>query len=176
MAPPRSNEIPEENRHATNHLSLWLTNRPFTVRMSDERGLLDWLEQVFFGVMELSFLSTPAFAVIVVAQELYPDAAPLAGLTAIAVGSIALALYRNEALDVGKWPRRGELGSLPLRVLYFSVLFFLATMGVAHVAVSAGMMWLTLGGGVVQALGFAAFPTVYRRIHGDPLQKPVRQL
>lgn len=141
-----------------------------------ELGYLGWLEQVFFGGMELSVLSTPTFTVLVIAQQVYPDAVPLAGLQAIAAGSIALALFRNEAVDVGTWPRRSELSSLPLRLLYFSAVFFIATMGVAYAVHSVGSWWLVLLGGVVQVVGLAGFPTAYQLVHGDPVLKPAERV
>jgi len=144
--------------------------------VTDEPGLLGWLERVFFGGAELSVLSTPSFAVVVFAQAAYPDAAPLAGLSAIAAGSVAVAAFRADSPDVGDWPRLSELTSLPLRTTYFSVLFFVATMGVAHVAVAAGTLLLTPLGGVVQAAGLAAFPSVYRAVHGDPVRKPAQRV
>lgn len=139
-------------------------------------GTLGWLEQVFFGGMELSVLSTPTFTVLIVAQEIYPDAVPVSGLTAIAAGSLAIALFRNEAIYVGTWPRRSELLSLPLRVLYFSLVFFLATMGVSYLTHSVGSFLLTPLGGVVQVVGMALFPTVYQFVHGDPVLKPAQQV
>lgn len=141
-----------------------------------DAGLSDRLERVFFGGVELSVLSTPSFAVVVFAQTAYPDAAPLAGMTAILAGSVGLAAFRAGTPDVGDWPRLSELTSLPLRVAYFSALFFAATMGVAHAAVSAGTLWLTPLGGVVQAVGLAAFPTVYRAVHGEPVRKPAQRV
>ncbi|MEF8852508.1 MAG: hypothetical protein V5A44_09870 [Haloarculaceae archaeon] len=144
--------------------------------MSDGPGLLAWLERVFFGGAELSVLSTPSFAVVVFAQTAYPDAAPLAGLAAIAAGSVGIAAFRADRPDVGDWPRRSELTSLPLRVGYFSALFFVATIGVAHAAVSAGTLWITPLGGVVQAAGLAAFPTVYRAVYGEPVRKPAHRV
>ncbi len=144
--------------------------------MSLYRRFLAWLEQVFFGGMELAALSTPAFVAVLILQELYPDATALAGLTAIAAGSITIAVLRSRAIDAGEWPRRSELTSLPLRVGYFSAVFLAATVGVAAVAVSLGAMWLTLLGGVVQALGIAAFPTAYAVVHGEPLKKPARRV
>lgn len=139
-------------------------------------GVLGWLERIFFGGMELSVLSTPAFAAVLVVQTRYPDAVPLAGLTAIAAGSLAIALFRAQAIDVGAWPRPSELTSLPLRVTYFSVLFVLASVGVAAGAVAVGSWGLTAMGGVVQAAGLAAFPTVYRRVHGTPQRNPASRL
>ena len=145
--------------------------------MSDsERGLLQGLEWVFFGGMELSFLSSPAFTVVAFLQQLYPDAVSLSGLFAIGAGSVAIAAFRGESVDVGAWPRRAELTSLPLRAGYFSVVFFAASMGVALVVVTFGSWWFTLLGAVVQVAGLAAFPSVYRLVHGDPLQKPARQI
>ena len=135
-----------------------------------ETGLLAWLEEVFFGVMELSFLSTPAFAVVALLQSRYPDAASLSGLAAIVAGSVALAAFRGERVDVGAWPRRAELSSIPLRVGYFSAVFMTASMGVALVVVTLGSWWFALLGGVVQAAGLAAFPTVYRAVYGEPLR------
>ena len=134
-----------------------------------ETGLLAWLEEVFFGVMELSFLSTPAFAAVALLQSRYPDAVSLSGLAAIGAGSVALAAFRGGRFDVGAWPRRAELSSIPLRFGYFSAVFLTATMGVALVVVTLGSWWLTLLGGVVQAVGLAAFPTVYRAVHGEPV-------
>lgn len=138
-------------------------------------GLRAWLERVFFGGAELSVLSTPSFAVVVFTQILYPDAVPLAGMTAIVSGSIAIAAFRADSPNVGKWPRRSELTSMPLRVTYFSVVFFLASMGIGFVAVSLDALWLTPLGGVVQVVGLAAFPTVYHAVHGEPVQKPVQK-
>jgi hypothetical protein len=157
------------------------TVRPWSVDrhqpMSDsESGFLAWLERVFFGGMELSFLSSPAFAVVALLQNLYPDATSVAGLLAIAAGSVAIAAFRGDRLDVGAWPRRAELTSLPLRVTYFSLTFVAASVGVARAAVAVGSFRVTLLGAVVQVAGLAAFPTVYRSVHGDPLQKPARQV
>jgi hypothetical protein len=131
---------------------------------------------VFFGGAELSVLSTPSFAVVVFAQILYPDAVPLAGMTAIVSGSIAIAAFRADSPNVGEWPRRSELTSMPLRVTYFSVVFFLASMGVGHVAVTLDALWLTPLGGVVQVAGLMAFPTTYHAVHGEPVQKPVQRV
>lgn len=139
-------------------------------------GLSEWLEAVFFGGIELSVLSTPTFAALIFLQALYPDAISLAGLTAIGAGSVALAAFRTGAVDVGRWPRRAELTSLPLRVIHFSLLFLLATMGVAIVAVSAGSLWLTPLGGVVEVVGLATFPTLYGRVYGDPVVNPVERV
>jgi hypothetical protein len=61
-------------------------------------------------------------------------------------------------------------------MLYFSFVFFLATMGVAFVAVSMDSLWLTLSGGAVQALGLALFPSVYQHVHGDPIRKPAQRM
>jgi len=144
--------------------------------MSAYRTVLAWLERIFFGGMELSALSSPSFLAVLVLQQRYPDASALAGLTAIAAGSITIAVLRAGAVDTGAWPRRSELTSLPLRVGYFSVVFLAATMGVAAVAVAVGSLWLTLFGGVVQAVGLAGFPTAYSMVYGDPLQKPARRV
>jgi len=139
-------------------------------------GFRAWLERVFFGGAELSVLSTPSFAVVVFAQMAYPDAAPLAGLLAIVWGSVAVAAFRARTPDLGKWPRRSELTSMPLRVTYFSLLFFAASIGIAHVAVALGALWLTVLGGVIEVLGLAAFPTVYRTVHGEPVRKPATRV
>lgn len=147
--------------------------RPSARRRGSDDGRLAWSEEILFGGMELTILSTPAFAALVTLQGVYPDAAPLAGLQALAVGSVALAAFRTRAVDVGPWPRRGEFASLPLRVTYFSVLFFAATMGVAVAAAAAGTWWATLLGGATQTIGLAAFPTVYGLVHGEPLRDPV---
>jgi hypothetical protein len=144
--------------------------------MSAYRRLLAGLEQVFFGGMELAALSSPAFVAVLVLQQRYPDASALAGLTAIAAGSVALGAFRTQTVDAGEWPRRAELTSLPLRVGYFSVLFLVATIGVAAAAVSVGTLWLTPLGGVVQVVGLAAFPTAYAFVHGDPLRKPAQRV
>jgi len=139
-------------------------------------GALGWLDQIFFGGMELSVLSTPTFTALIVAQEVYPDAVPISGLTAIAMGSLAIAIFRNKAIDTGTWPRRSELTSLPLRVAYFSIVFFLATMGVAYLTHAVGSFLLTPLGGVVQVVGMALFPTAYQMVHGDPVLKPAKQV
>jgi hypothetical protein len=136
-----------------------------------QRRAIEWLERVFFGGAELSVLSSPAFVVVLVLQGDYPDAIPIAGLFALATGSLAIATFRSRVVDVGAWPRRGELASLPLRVGDFSALFFAAAAGVGAAAVAAGTLWVAVLGGVVQPLGLAAFPRVYRAVHGEPLQR-----
>lgn len=133
-------------------------------------GAIRWLERVFFGGAELSLLSSPAFVAVLVLQARYPDAVPIAGLLAIGSGSVAIALFRAKTVDVGAWPRRGELATVPLRAGYFSALFLLSTVGVAAAATAAGSLWFALLGGVVQPLGLAAFPRAYRAVHGEPLQ------
>lgn len=138
-------------------------------------GTVEWLERTFFGGAELAFLSSPAFVAVLVLQGRYPDAVPLAGLLAIGLGSVALAAYRAGVVDVGDWPRRGELTSLPLRTGYFSAVFLAASVGVGATAVAVGTLWLTLFGGVVQVVGLAGFPSAYRMVHGEPLQHPSEQ-
>ncbi|MDZ5810421.1 hypothetical protein U4E84_03520 [Halorubrum sp. AD140] len=147
-----------------------------TVARRIRDGTIQWLERVFFGGAELSVLSTPAFVAVLVLQTRYPDAIPIAGLLAIGTGSVAIALFRARAVDVGAWPRRGELSSAPLRVGYFSALFAAATVGVGAAAGAVGSLWLALLGGVVQPLGLAAFPRVYRAVHGEPLQHAAAEL
>lgn len=139
-------------------------------------GLRAWLENVFFGGAELSVLSTPSFAVVVFSQILYPDAVPLAGLSAIVFGSIALAAFRAGSPDVGEWPRRSEFSSIPLRVAYFSLLFFVATMGVGYLAVSVGTLAITPLGAIVEVVGLAAFPTAYHAVYGEPVTKPAHRV
>lgn len=135
--------------------------------------MVRWLERVFFAGAELSLLSTPAFVVVLLAQNGYPDAIPIAGLFAIATGSAGLSLFRAGVVDVGDWPRRGELTTLPFRTLYFSLVFLLASVGVGVVAVDAvGSLWVAPVGGAVQALALAGFPTAYRAFHGEPLRNP----
>lgn len=136
-------------------------------------GVARWLERVFFGGAELAFLSTPAFVVVLVAQNRYPDAIPIAGLFAIATGSLGIALFRAGVVDVGDWPRRGELTTLPLRAFHFSLVFLLASVGIGVFAVDVvGSLWVAPVGGVIQPVGLAAFPTVYRAVHGEPLARP----
>ncbi|MFW5974261.1 MAG: hypothetical protein ACOCPZ_02640 [Natrialbaceae archaeon] len=136
-------------------------------------GVIAWLERVFFGGAELSVLSTPAFVAVLLVQGRYPDAIPIAGLFAIATGSVGLALFRSGVVDVGGWPRRSELVTLPLRSAYFSLVFLAAAAGVGIVAVEVvGSLWVAPLGGAVQAAGLAAFPTVYHRVHGEPVQRP----
>lgn len=146
--------------------------------MSDvSLGFYGWLEEIFYGGMELSALSTPAFTFLVVLQNLYPDAIPIAGLAAIGTGSVAIAAYRNDVVDVGPWPRRSEFTSLPLRMAYFSLLFFAATIGVAVVAVAVGSWGVAfLGGALVEAIGLAGFPTAYRLLYGSPVRKPAERV
>ncbi|QSG04149.1 hypothetical protein [Natranaeroarchaeum sulfidigenes] len=144
--------------------------------VEESLGLFGWLEEIFYAGVELSVLGTPGFLAVFLTQHRYPDAVPLAGLTALAVGYLALAVFRQRTIDTGKWPRRGELTSAPLRFTYFSVLFFLAAYGVGAAAMTLGSYWYTLFGGVVIALGLAAFPTVYRLVHGDPTTKPAEMV
>jgi len=136
-------------------------------------SVLQWLERVFFGGAELAFLSTPAFIVVLVSQNRYPDAIPIAGLFAIMTGSVGLALFRAGVVDVGDWPRRGELTTLPLRTFHFSLVFLLASTGIGVFAVEiVGSLWVAPVGGVIQVVGLATFPTVYRIVHGEPLGRP----
>lgn len=136
-------------------------------------SVVQWLERVFFGGAELAVLSTPAFAVALVSQNRYPDAIPIAGLFALAAGSVGLALFRSGVVDVGAWPRRGELVTLPLRTVHFSLVFLTASVAVGVFAVDvAGSLWVAPAGAVVQAVGIAAFPTVYNAIHGEPVTRP----
>lgn len=144
--------------------------------IEESLGLFGWLEEIFFAGVELSVLATPGFLAVFLLQYQYPDAVPLAGLMALFVGYLSLAAFRQQTINVGKWPRRGELTSAPLRVLYFSVLYFLSSWGVGATAVSLGSYWYTLFGGVVIALGLAAFPSVYRLVHGDPTTKPAEMV
>jgi len=140
--------------------------------IEESLGLFGWLEEIFYAGVELSVLATPGFLAVFLTQHRYPDAVPLAGLMALAVGYLSLAVFRQQTIDVGTWPRRGELTSSPLRFTYFSLLFFVSSYGVGAAAMTLGSYWYTLFGGVVIALGLAAFPTTYRLLYGDPTTKP----
>ncbi|MFW5949746.1 MAG: hypothetical protein ACOCR6_00135 [archaeon] len=139
-------------------------------------GFRVWLERVFFGLAELSALSTPGYTVVVLAQKPYPDAVPIAGLLAIIAGSISLASFRAGSPSVGDWPRRGELTSMPFRIVFFSLVFVAASLGVAVVSVALGTLWITLFGSVVQVFGMAVFPTVYHAIYGQPVRNPAQRV
>lgn len=144
--------------------------------VEERLGLFGWLEAIFFAGVELSVLATPGFLAVFLLQYRYPDAVPIAGLMALAVGYLSLAVFRHRTVDVGEWPRRGELTSVPLRFGYFSILFFLSSYGVGAAAMSLGSYWYTLLSGPVIALGLAGFPTVYRLVHGDPTTKPAETI
>lgn len=139
-------------------------------------GILGWLERIFYGGMEMAFLSTPAFAVVFALQSIDPDAISLSGLFAIAAGSAAIAIFRAGVIDVGDWPRRGELSTIPVRAGYFSLVFFVSTMGVATIVIALESWWYAPLGGAVQIAGLALFPTVYRSVHGEPVRKPTQRV
>ncbi|WP_058367015.1 hypothetical protein [Haloparvum sedimenti] len=144
--------------------------------VDDKEGLTAWVERFFFAGVELSVLSTPAFVVAYLAQALYPDTVPLAGLAAIGAGSIALAVYRARTVDVGGWPRRGEFSTLPLRVAHFSLVFLIACVAVGAAAGEVGSWGMAfLSGGAAEVLGLGLFPRVYRAVHGDPFRKPAER-
>ncbi len=139
----------------------------------EKTGLSGWVERYFFAGIEITVLSTPAFVPVVFLQFHYPDAVPLAGLAALAAGSFSLMLFRARVIDLGPWPRLGELSSVPLRALYFSATFLAATFGVAAVATDVGSLALAfVGGGGVQTLALAGFPAVYRVVYGEPARHP----
>ncbi|GAA0521968.1 hypothetical protein SAMN04488066_10532 [Halorubrum aquaticum] len=142
-----------------------------------KEGASYWTERLFFAGIELTVLASPALVLGLVFQSAYPDALPTAGIGAVVLGSPALALFRTRAVDAGEWPRLGEVKSVPLRVAYFSALYLLATLGVAATttAVSGPLPLAFLGGGVVQVLGLAAFPTAYRAVHGEPVRRRSRR-
>ncbi len=143
----------------------------------EKTGLSGWVERYFFAGIEITVLSTPAFVPVVFLQFHYPDAVPLAGLAALAAGSFSLMLFRARAIDLGAWPRLGELSSVPLRVVYFSAAFLAATFGVAAVATEMGSLALAfVGGAIVQTAALAGFPAVYRAIYGEPARHPSQRV
>ncbi|SNR37505.1 hypothetical protein [Halorubrum vacuolatum] len=138
-----------------------------------KEGVGLWVERYFYAGIEITALSTPAFVPVVLFQHLYPDAIPLAGLAALIVGSFSLAVLRAQAIDLGPWPRLGELSSVPLRATYFSATFLAATFGVAAVAAAIGSLLVAFFGGIiVPTIAYAAFPRVYRAIHGATTRHP----
>ncbi|UWG51154.1 hypothetical protein AArcCO_1855 [Halalkaliarchaeum sp. AArc-CO] len=151
----------------------------FVSRSADR--LTYWADMLFFAGVEFSVLSTPAFLPVFLAQTTFPDTVPLAGLSAIAFGVLSIAIFRSRQVDVGKWPRRGELSSVPFRVVYFSAVFAIATLGVASVAVSAfdtagSFLFAMVAGGVVEVAGMAAFPRAYRTLYGTPTTNPTERV
>ncbi|AUX07850.1 hypothetical protein AArcSl_0195 [Halalkaliarchaeum desulfuricum] len=154
---------------------------PSSFRSRATDRLTYWSDMLFFAGVEFSVLSTPAFLPAFLAQARYPDLVPLAGLSAIALGVLSLAIFRSRRIDVGEWPRRGELSSVPFRLVYFSALFAVATLGIASVAVSTfdtagAFLFAMVAGGTVEVAGLAAFPRAYRALYGSPTTKPARRV
>ena len=138
-----------------------------------KEGVDRWVERYFYAGIEITVLSTPAFVPVVLFQHFYPNAIPIAGLTALIVGSFSLTLFRAQAVDFGPWPRLGELSSVPLRATYFSATFLVATFGVGAVAAWVGSLIVApLGGLLVPTVAYAAFPRVYRIVHGATTRHP----
>lgn len=174
MSVSRKHIVPRRNGYQVQASDCILMRSAGTVIRRLRSGVVRWLERVFFGGAELAVLSTPAFMIALVSQSQYPDAIPIAGLFALAAGSTSLALFRVGVIDVGSWPRRGELVTLPLRTIHFSLVFLTASVAVGIFAVDVvGSLWITPVGAVVQAIGIAVFPTVYSAIHGEPLTRMV---
>ncbi|MFC5279552.1 hypothetical protein ACFPM1_12410 [Halorubrum rubrum] len=142
-----------------------------------KEGASYWTERLFFAGIELTVLASPALVLGLVLQSAFPDALPTAGIGAVVVGSLALTLFRTRVVDAGEWPRLGEVGSAPLRITYFSASYLAATLGVAAAvtALSGPLPLAFVGGGIVQTLGIAAFPTVYRAVHGEPVRRRSRR-
>ncbi|WP_281194501.1 hypothetical protein [Halorubrum sp. F4] len=142
-----------------------------------KEGASYWVERFFFAGIELAVLASPALVLSLVLQAVFPDAVPLAGIAALVGGSVALTLFRTRAVDAGEWPRLGEVKSAPLWIAYVSATYLVATVGVAAAvtALSGPLPLAFVGGGVVQTLGLAAFPTVYRAVHGEPVRRRSRR-
>ena len=166
--------VPRRNGYQVQASDCILMRSAGTVMRQLRSGVVRRLERVFFGGAELAVLSTPAFIIVLVSQSQYPDAIPIAGLFALAAGSTSLALFRAGVVDVGSWPRRGELVTLPLRTIHFSLVFLTASVAVGILSVDVvGSLWITPAGAAVQGVGMAVFPTVYNAIHGEPLTRAV---
>lgn len=120
-----------------------------------------WLEYVFYSGTELSALSSPALTYLLFGAPFSRDGVSVGGLVAIAVGTLALAVFRGNYVDVGEFPAIGGLGSLPFRIVYYNLLLgTVVTLG-AYGWVQGAPLLSVFVPASGMLLGMAVLPRVY---------------
>lgn len=102
-----------------------------------------WLDYVFFAGMEVTVLVLPVLWWLLVAA--HPAEVSLSAMTTLTVASAAVGTFRGGYVDVGSWPTPGNLGTLPIRSAYYSLVLGVATFVGVQVQLFSGSPWPGIG-------------------------------
>ncbi|WP_224268818.1 hypothetical protein [Haloprofundus salinisoli] len=130
-------------------------------RRSDRRTLTDrferWLDFVFFAAMEVSFLSLPVLVLLLGVRPAGPVSA--AALTSLSTTVVAVGSFRGRTLDVGAWPRVGQLRTMPIRSAYYGAVIGGGTHLGTVVHLETGVGWaVVVVPALLSVLALAALP------------------
>ncbi|WP_224335484.1 hypothetical protein [Haloprofundus halobius] len=118
-----------------------------------------WFDFVFFAGMEVSFLALPVLVLLLGVRPIGPvSAAALASLstTVFAAGS-----FRGRYLDVGAWPRVGQIRTMPVRSAYYGGVVGIGTYLGTEAYLRTGVGWaVVVVPAVLSVVALAALPRV----------------
>ncbi|WP_232819753.1 hypothetical protein [Haloprofundus halophilus] len=116
-----------------------------------------WLGFVFFAAMEVSFLTLPVLVLLLGVRPAGPVSA--AALASLSIAVVAVGSFRGRYLDVGAWPRVGQVRTMPIRSAYYGGAVAAGTLLGTELYLRTGVGWLGVFAPVVFVLlALAAFP------------------
>jgi hypothetical protein len=113
-----------------------------------------FLDYLFFGALEVCVLTLPVLLALLVATP--PAAVSLSAMTALGAGSLTVAILRGGYVGDRDWPRPGEIGSLPGRSAYYSLVVGGSTYGGVQAQLLTGSALAGVGVSTVVAVALVA--------------------
>lgn len=122
-----------------------------------------WLDCVFFGAMEVTTLSLPVLWFLLFAPN--PVEVSLSAMTTLTVAPAVVGTCRGGYVDVGAWPTPGNLGTMPIRSAYYSLVVGAATFVGVQVQLLSGSPWPGIGvPTLITALALVPVPRLLSRV------------
>lgn len=122
-----------------------------------------WLDHVFFAFLEVSVLTLPVLLILTGVPD--QDTVSLSALSALASAVFGVASFRGRYIDVGRWPRPGDLVTIPVRSAYYGFALGFGTWAGVEGQVPNAPWWTgVLVPLILVGVLLSLFPWVVRRV------------